>query len=105
MAVKSVNICRQQLMAHFFHLSGYLDTLIGYLYDYLRPRIIHENKIDILSELCVVMNIQQSDIPSECCLSVVNSLLNRDLSSTLILTLVPSFSTQLMKTRILHLDI
>ncbi|KAG0005555.1 Golgi transport complex subunit 3, partial [Entomortierella chlamydospora] len=44
-------------------LNGYLDTLIGYLYDYLRPRIIHENKIDILSELCVVMNIQQSDIP------------------------------------------
>ncbi|KAF9098976.1 Golgi transport complex subunit 3 [Mortierella sp. AD031] len=43
--------------------NGYLDTLIGYLYDYLRPRIIHENKIDILSELCVVMNIQQSDIP------------------------------------------
>ncbi|KAF9905427.1 Golgi transport complex subunit 3 [Linnemannia zychae] len=45
------------------HKDGYLDTLIGYLYDYLRPRIIHENKIDILSELCVVMNIQQSDIP------------------------------------------
>lgn len=45
--------------------SGYLDTLIGYLYDYLRPRIIHENKIDILSELCVVMNIQQSNIPSK----------------------------------------
>ncbi|KAF9106589.1 Golgi transport complex subunit 3 [Mortierella sp. GBA35] len=47
----------------FNELYGYLDTLIGYLYDYLRPRIIHENKIDILSELCVVMNIQQSDIP------------------------------------------
>lgn len=45
--------------------SGYLDSLIGYLYDYLRPRIIHENKIDILSELCVVMNIQQSELPSK----------------------------------------
>ncbi|KAF9289606.1 Golgi transport complex subunit 3 [Mortierella alpina] len=64
------SVCMEEysLFYNFFNtgeeeLYGYLDTLIGYLYDYLRPRIIHENKIDILSELCVVMNIQQSDIP------------------------------------------
>ncbi|KAF8981652.1 Golgi transport complex subunit 3 [Entomortierella lignicola] len=64
------SVCMEEysLFYSFFNtgeseLYGYLDTLIGYLYDYLRPRIIHENKIDILSELCVVMNIQQSDIP------------------------------------------
>jgi hypothetical protein len=51
-----------------------LDTLIGYLYDYLRPRIIHENKIDILSELCVVMNIQQSDIPSKISLVAISKV-------------------------------
>ncbi|KAG0018581.1 Golgi transport complex subunit 3 [Podila clonocystis] len=64
------SVCMEEysLFYNFFNtgeeeLYGYLDTLIGYLYDYLRPRIIHENKIDILSELCVVMNIQQSNIP------------------------------------------
>ncbi|KAF9175709.1 Golgi transport complex subunit 3 [Mortierella sp. AD011] len=64
------SVCMEEytLFYNFFNtgeseLYGYLDTLISYLYDYLRPRIIHENKIDILSELCVVMNIQQSDIP------------------------------------------
>ncbi|KAG0365751.1 Golgi transport complex subunit 3 [Gamsiella multidivaricata] len=64
------SVCMEEysLFYNFFNtgeseLYGYLDTLIGYLYDYLRPRIIHENKIDILSELCVIMNIQQSDIP------------------------------------------
>ncbi|KAG0310178.1 Golgi transport complex subunit 3, partial [Dissophora globulifera] len=64
------SVCMEEysLFYNFFNtgeaeLYGYLDTIIGYLYDYLRPRIIHENKIDILSELCVVMNTQQSDIP------------------------------------------
>ncbi|KAF9982545.1 Golgi transport complex subunit 3, partial [Modicella reniformis] len=64
------SVCMEEytLFYNFFNtgeaeLYGYLDTLIVYLYDYLRPRIIHENKIDILSELCVVMNIQQSEIP------------------------------------------
>ncbi|KAF9428259.1 Golgi transport complex subunit 3 [Podila epigama] len=64
----SVCMDEYSLFYNFFNtgeeeLYGYLDTLIGYLYDYLRPRIIHENKIDILSELCVVMNIQQANIP------------------------------------------
>ncbi|KAG0244713.1 Golgi transport complex subunit 3 [Mortierella sp. GBA43] len=65
-----MSICMDEysLFYNFFNtgeseLYGYLDSLIGYLYDYLRPRIIHENKIDILSELCVVMNIQQPEIP------------------------------------------
>jgi hypothetical protein len=34
--------------------SNYLDLLTSHLYDYLRPRIIHENDITILSELCNV---------------------------------------------------
>ncbi|KAF9585557.1 Golgi transport complex subunit 3 [Lunasporangiospora selenospora] len=64
------SVCMDEytLFYNFFNtgedaLYGFLDTLIGYLYDYLRPRIIHENKINTLSELCVVMNVQQSDIP------------------------------------------
>jgi hypothetical protein len=36
------------------HHSNYLDLLTSHLYDYLRPRIIHENDIIILSELCNV---------------------------------------------------
>lgn len=34
--------------------SNYLDLLTSHLYDYLRPRIIHENDIITLSELCNV---------------------------------------------------
>lgn len=34
--------------------SNYLDSITSYLYDYLRPRIIHENDITTLSELCNV---------------------------------------------------
>ncbi|KAI8330814.1 Sec34-like family-domain-containing protein [Choanephora cucurbitarum] len=35
-------------------LYNYLDLLTSHLYDYLRPRIIHENDITVLSELCSV---------------------------------------------------
>jgi hypothetical protein len=37
-----------------FYYSNYLDLLASHLYDYLRPRIIHENDITTLSELCNV---------------------------------------------------
>ncbi|KAF9978933.1 Golgi transport complex subunit 3 [Actinomortierella ambigua] len=65
-----ISVCMEEysLFYSFFNtgedaLYNYLDSLIGYLYDYLRPRIIHENKIDILSELCAIMNMQQTEIP------------------------------------------
>ncbi|KAG0236793.1 Golgi transport complex subunit 3 [Actinomortierella wolfii] len=65
-----ISVCMEEysLFYNFFNtgedaLYGYLDSLIGYLYDYLRPRIIHENKIDILSELCAILNMQQTEIP------------------------------------------
>ncbi|CAG8514323.1 7608_t:CDS:10 [Paraglomus brasilianum] len=39
------------------HLYGNLDLLCSYLYDDLRPRIIHETDIDTLSELCNILQI------------------------------------------------
>jgi len=35
--------------------KNYLESLAANLYDYLRPMIIHENRIDTLSELCRVL--------------------------------------------------
>ncbi|CAG8654676.1 11287_t:CDS:10, partial [Acaulospora morrowiae] len=36
-------------------LYGNLDLLCSYMYDNLRPRIIHETKIETLSELCSIL--------------------------------------------------
>ncbi|CEP06997.1 hypothetical protein [Parasitella parasitica] len=57
-----MSLCSDEynLFYNFFQQSGeqelynYLDVLTGHLYDYLRPRIIHENDIITLSELCNV---------------------------------------------------
>ncbi|KAJ8655596.1 hypothetical protein O0I10_008684 [Lichtheimia ornata] len=38
-------------------LYTYLDLLTSYLYDYLRKRIIHENDISVLSELCNIFQM------------------------------------------------
>ncbi|KAL0096522.1 Sec34-like family-domain-containing protein [Phycomyces blakesleeanus] len=38
-------------------LYAYLDELTSYLYDHLRPRIIHENRIETLSELCGIFQV------------------------------------------------
>ncbi|KAG4108133.1 Sec34-domain-containing protein [Neocallimastix lanati (nom. inval.)] len=35
--------------------KNYLESLSSNLYDYLRPMIIHENRIDTLSELCRIL--------------------------------------------------
>lgn len=35
--------------------SQYLETLCDYLYDSLRPRILHEPKLEVLCELCNVI--------------------------------------------------
>lgn len=35
--------------------SHYLETLCDYLYDSLRPRILHETKLEVLCELCNVV--------------------------------------------------
>ncbi|CAO0796441.1 unnamed protein product [Mucor circinelloides] len=57
-----MSLCSDEynLFYNFFQKSGeqalynYLDLLTSHLYDYLRPRIIHENDIITLSELCNV---------------------------------------------------
>ncbi|CAO3654870.1 unnamed protein product [Mucor hiemalis] len=57
-----MSLCSDEynLFHNFFQKTGeqelynYLDLLTSYLYDYLRPRIIHENDIATLSELCNV---------------------------------------------------
>ncbi|OCF37934.1 hypothetical protein I316_00158 [Kwoniella heveanensis BCC8398] len=49
-----------QLFKHFF-LSGerqlydYLETLCDYLYDHLRPRILHEPSLQVLCGVCTVL--------------------------------------------------
>ncbi|RHZ56100.1 hypothetical protein Glove_406g88 [Diversispora epigaea] len=57
-----LNLCLDEysLFYDFFStgeddLYGNLDLLCSYMYDYLRPRIIHEAKIETLSELCLIL--------------------------------------------------
>lgn len=40
--------------------SRYLETLCDYLYDSLRPRILHEPKLEVLCELCNVLQALMS---------------------------------------------
>ncbi|KAG9299881.1 hypothetical protein G9A89_005410 [Geosiphon pyriformis] len=56
------NLCLEEysLFYEFFttgedDLYGNLDLLCSYLYDELRPRIIHEAHIDTLSEMCTIL--------------------------------------------------
>lgn len=37
------------------HRSQFLENLCDYLYDSLRPRILHEPKLEVLCELCTVL--------------------------------------------------
>ncbi|CAG8451846.1 10392_t:CDS:10 [Dentiscutata heterogama] len=43
--------------------SGNLDLLCSYMYDYLRPRIIHETNIEVLSELCTILQVHINQDP------------------------------------------
>ncbi|KAI7847278.1 Sec34-like family-domain-containing protein [Circinella umbellata] len=59
-----MNLCMDEfnLFYNFFRsgedeLYSFLDLLTSYLYDYLRPRIIHENNISVLSELCSIFQM------------------------------------------------
>jgi len=59
-----MNVCYEefQLFYCFFdggeeELYSYLELLLSYLYDYLRPKIIHENRIEVLSELCNIFQL------------------------------------------------
>lgn len=57
------NVCMSEwtLFRDFFAYSGqeevyrYLETMCDYLYDSLRPRILHETKLEVLCELCNVL--------------------------------------------------
>jgi hypothetical protein len=57
------NVCTNEwnLFREFFAYSGhdeiyrYLESICDYLYDSLRPRILHETKLEVLCELCNVM--------------------------------------------------
>lgn len=57
------NVCMNEwnLFREFFAYSGqeevyrYLESLCDYLYDSLRPRILHETKLEVLCELCNVL--------------------------------------------------
>ncbi len=49
-----------RLFLHFFspnyeEISDLLDALSSHLYDYLRTKIIQENNIDVLSDLCLII--------------------------------------------------
>ncbi|KAI9489876.1 Sec34-like family-domain-containing protein [Zychaea mexicana] len=59
-----MNLCMDEfnLFYNFFRsgddeLYSFLDLLTSYLYDHLRPRIIHENNISVLSELCSIFQM------------------------------------------------
>lgn len=57
------NVCMNEwnLFREFFAYSGqdefyrYLESMCDYLYDSLRPRILHETKLEVLCELCNVI--------------------------------------------------
>src|SRR5262249_25583609 len=45
--------------------SGYLETLCDYLYDDLRPRILHEPRLTTLCEVCTVLQaLMVLNVPS-----------------------------------------
>ncbi|KAJ3190367.1 Golgi transport complex subunit 3 [Gaertneriomyces sp. JEL0708] len=63
-----LRICADEiaLFHQYFHLGedellDYLDSLSVHLYDTLRPLILRESRIDILSELCQTLRIYVSD--------------------------------------------
>lgn len=44
--------------------SAYLETLCDYLYDDLRPRILHESRLEALCEVCTVLQaLMVLDVP------------------------------------------
>ncbi|WWC63290.1 uncharacterized protein I303_105890 [Kwoniella dejecticola CBS 10117] len=59
------------LFKHFFLsgesvLYGYLETLCDYLYDHLRPRILHEPSLQVLCGVCTVLQaLMVQDISDE----------------------------------------
>ncbi|CAG8456803.1 818_t:CDS:10 [Funneliformis caledonium] len=62
-----LNLCSDEysLFYNFFStgeddLYGNLDLLCSYMYDYLRPRIIHETNIETLSELCTILQMHSN---------------------------------------------
>ncbi|ORX59004.1 Sec34-domain-containing protein [Hesseltinella vesiculosa] len=59
-----MSLCTDEynLFYSFFHsgeaeLDGHLELLTSYLHDYIRPRIIHETSIPVLSELCTIFDL------------------------------------------------
>ncbi|RIB08130.1 Sec34-like family-domain-containing protein [Gigaspora rosea] len=65
-----LNLCSDEysLFYNFFStgeddLYGNLDLLCSYMYDYLRPRIIHETNIEVLSELCTILQVHINQDP------------------------------------------
>ncbi|ODN78720.1 hypothetical protein L202_04287 [Cryptococcus amylolentus CBS 6039] len=59
------------LYKHFFlsgeaQLYGFLESLCDYLYDHLRPRILHEPSLQVLCGVCTVLQaLMVQDIPDE----------------------------------------
>ncbi|WVQ74956.1 hypothetical protein IAR50_004564 [Cryptococcus sp. DSM 104548] len=59
------------LYKHFFisgeaQLYGYLESLCDYLYDYLRPRTLHEPSLQVLCGVCTVLQaLMVQDMPDE----------------------------------------
>jgi hypothetical protein len=50
-------LIQKKKIIYLFIFSGNLDLLCSYMYDYLRPRIIHETNIETLSELCAILQV------------------------------------------------
>lgn len=47
-------------------LSGFLETLCDYLYDHIRPRILHEPSLEVLCGVCTVLQaLMVQDVSTE----------------------------------------
>src|SRR5882762_9616137 len=47
------------------HRSQYLENLCDYLYDDLRPRILHESRISVICDVCTVIQaLMVLDVPN-----------------------------------------
>ena len=46
-------------------LYDFLESLCEVMYDYLRPRIIHETKLEKLCDLCATIQGRYMDVDSE----------------------------------------
>ena len=67
--MRGISLDEYELWHEWFETEGalydYLETLMDPLYDYLRPKIVHETKLETLCELCSTIQARYMEMESE----------------------------------------